>query len=276
MIVECPSCASQFHCPDEALSPEGRRLRCSQCGHVWRYRHPEEKAKAQVAGSSEAPSFLMVPPAEENVPAPAAPAPGLVARKPTPAAWGKRGTEKWGTLKNQVQAAAQKSWENLRKEPFWHCSRPGLIGYGASAGVLLLSFTLLALLSGAVTTVIPPARAVYDLLGGGAKKVSEQAASLPLALEDLKISVEDENGQPQAKITGRLVNKGKEPNPVPTIRVRLLGGADSLPVSSWLFQTSEAEIKAGEAISFETRQALRTGMVVKNLELRSAPEIPRK
>ncbi|OIQ97134.1 hypothetical protein GALL_208330 [mine drainage metagenome] len=35
MIVTCPSCATHFSVPEEALGPRGRTLRCARCGHKW-------------------------------------------------------------------------------------------------------------------------------------------------------------------------------------------------------------------------------------------------
>jgi predicted Zn finger-like uncharacterized protein len=38
MILACPSCATRFLVADEALHrPGGRRVRCGNCGHLWRH-----------------------------------------------------------------------------------------------------------------------------------------------------------------------------------------------------------------------------------------------
>jgi predicted Zn finger-like uncharacterized protein len=36
MIVSCPACQTQFNVDPALLGPDGRKVRCAKCAHVWR------------------------------------------------------------------------------------------------------------------------------------------------------------------------------------------------------------------------------------------------
>ena len=36
MIISCTACQTQFRVDEERLVPDGKSVRCSKCGHVWR------------------------------------------------------------------------------------------------------------------------------------------------------------------------------------------------------------------------------------------------
>lgn len=36
MIISCPSCEKQFSVDESRLAPDGTKVRCSKCSHVWR------------------------------------------------------------------------------------------------------------------------------------------------------------------------------------------------------------------------------------------------
>ena len=70
MILTCPSCATSYFTPDDAIGPGGRRVRCKSCSHVWHASSDEplelnaaavliadaEQAAATVAGPEPVPA----------------------------------------------------------------------------------------------------------------------------------------------------------------------------------------------------------------------------
>ena len=68
MILVCPSCDSKFKVPDNAIPPEGRKVRCANCGNAW------HATKADELKPAPKPAARAAAPARATRPQPAAPA----------------------------------------------------------------------------------------------------------------------------------------------------------------------------------------------------------
>ena len=62
MILTCPSCATSYFTPDDAVGANGRRVRCQSCAHVW---HATHDAPLELTSAVPVPP----PPAPEPTPA---------------------------------------------------------------------------------------------------------------------------------------------------------------------------------------------------------------
>lgn len=73
-VIICPACGTRYEIA-AAIPPEGRRVRCSKCSHVW-------QATAVIEGAQPPPMPVPRPPATEARPAPPPPRPAPMAPRP--------------------------------------------------------------------------------------------------------------------------------------------------------------------------------------------------
>lgn len=87
MDINCPNCTTHFTVPDDVIGPSGRKLKCSQCGHVWRHM-PGTAPALQSAGAADqtaAPQPTSPNPSSDRVPMEMEPAPGSARADDDPA-----------------------------------------------------------------------------------------------------------------------------------------------------------------------------------------------
>ncbi|WP_281300353.1 MJ0042-type zinc finger domain-containing protein [Iodidimonas sp. MBR-14] len=76
--MTCPHCAVRFHVPPDLLGPEGRRVRCGSCAHIWHAMPDEAEAEPNPKDKARANPAKKQGPASKNAPDPQKPAPDSV------------------------------------------------------------------------------------------------------------------------------------------------------------------------------------------------------
>lgn len=128
MILSCESCQTRYLLPPHLIGPEGRKVRCTMCGHEW-FQEPEEE------GNAPAPDAGPVEPIPEAV-------------RPVPP-----GSE----VPALVRQGAEESASPERKT--------GVAGWLAGLVVFGLSFAALVVLRGPVASAWPASASLYEAMG---------------------------------------------------------------------------------------------------------------
>ena len=181
MILTCPECATRYQTDASHFSPDGRKVRCAKCGHVWFQAAPGMEAETRV---DDAPAMAR----------PAAPSVAIPDRNPPPQA---------------------PSWQAPPQERTWPLERLGLgLGWAALAVIVLTLGWSTVHYRESVATLWPQSSSLYKMMG-----MTVNARGIEIEPGDRHYETED--GQDVLVITGRLVNISSHELSVPQINVSL-------------------------------------------------------
>jgi predicted Zn finger-like uncharacterized protein len=215
MILTCPECATSYFVDDARVPAQGRRVRCSSCGHRW------------TAGPDG--PIPDVPVSEAAPPPPPEPEPPAV---PAPADLEIVAVEEPPPLPPPLRRPAASSRRPVRAE------RPGgaLVWAGLAALVVALIAGVL-IFREQVVRLWPSSSAAYAGLGfdlRGAGLVLEQVQVKPAFLA----------GRPVLAVTGAIRNLRDVPVEAPPVRLTLLNRAGQ-PVAAKIARPADATIPGG-------------------------------
>ncbi|WP_225770717.1 DUF3426 domain-containing protein [Inquilinus sp. Marseille-Q2685] len=203
MIVTCPSCSTRYLVDPAAIGPDGRRVKCARCGHVWRESAVEP---VPAAAPVEPQPVLVGPAAQAATPSPAA---GHITNLPVVIAPRRRDGPAVGLALAVLLVG-------------------GLAGVGYFARDSIVRFW-------------PPAIRLYDTLGVPvAQPVETGALGRGLVLQGLEVRRVAGTGVEQVVVTGRVENRALVTRPVPPIEVRLLDASRTVVARTPLLVTTES------------------------------------
>ncbi|MGH6882295.1 MAG: zinc-ribbon domain-containing protein [Hypericibacter sp.] len=225
MIITCPACSTRYSMDPTSLGPEGRRVRCAKCKHVWQQTPPDDMPKR----------VDLAPPEPAPAPAPTVAPVAMAASSSATAA----------------SALGGPSEERVAIPPR---PRPApRTGMGAGLGILILLIVIIGLAAGAgylfqktVVASWPDAREIYDALG-----IAQPVLGKDLEISNITFVNQTIDGQPVLVVHGEIFNKGQAtanlPNLLATLRTQ-----QRQWLFDWIFAIDKRTLAPGETVTFTT------------------------
>ncbi|MCJ8191179.1 zinc-ribbon domain-containing protein [Sphingomicrobium aestuariivivum] len=272
MILTCPACATRYNVKAGAIPPEGRTVRCANCGHKW-HAEPEEAPADAVPAPEPVASPPPPPPVTEPetaAPVETPPVPEESEVAPPPPVPEPEPVLHDEPVEPEVRAEAEEQAAHQEEaiaeqhvgDPFDHEPEIHDIGFTGIEDAdepeaknrrwiwLFLLVALLAALVAAAAVFAPPQW--KDQLGLTA---AAPASETPLDLILTSQSREKlESGNDFLSFGGRVVNSSTEQQDVPPIRVELVDEAGAV-VASWTIPPPAEQLDPGESASFNSAEA---------------------
>lgn len=213
MIISCEQCHTRYLMPDHAIGPDGRRVRCTSCGHEW-FQEPDEEIT-----SFEPPQDL------EPIPE---------AVKPVPEG------SSLPAISEDLTPRPEPQEEKVREEGMW-------AGYAAAAAVFILIAAALFALRAPLTQAWPPLYALYEMAG-----MAPDIAGQGLILDRISaVATRDQEGVSVLKVEGKIINLTGDKVKVPPLQTTLRGD-DGASFDSWQIAPPAAEVAPYGELAFET------------------------
>ncbi len=241
MILTCPECATRFQIADDAVGPNGRTVRCSQCTATWFVAAEPDALALNEAENDEIhkqdefeEKFAHKPAPDltsENLDADSSDEDGLTSS-----------IEPGETL--QIGAHATIRDQAERKKV-----RRRLLGVGMIWVVTLVVLALFALAAylfrAQIVTHFPGAAPVYRAIGF-------EANSSGLEIYGLETREAYRDGTDVLVVTGKIKNFDTKPRNVEMIRLNFKNANDQV-LASWVVEPPKPVLWPGEIISFTSQ-----------------------
>lgn len=215
MILICENCQARYLVPGHAVGAEGRRVRCTSCGHEW-FQEPEEKEERQERTfREELEEEIEIEPIPESV-------------RPVPE----------GSSVPVIQ---------LGDGTGRHSGKARLAGYAAAAAVAVAIGAAFFSLHNTVAKLWPASMALYDLAG-----IETRIDGEDLIFDGLKAVAEvNEHGVQTLTVEANILNLARTDSRVPLVQTSLIM-ANGEVIDSWLTEPPQKMLAAQGETLFRT------------------------
>lgn len=232
MKLSCPVCHTRFTLTDEALGPNGRKVRCSVCSHVWQAE----------------PALLLQPDAGQG----SADPPDIAQ------AYADSPVLETGTPNDTLEDLPPLPAESI---PTWDSPAAAAIPAAAAAAVVaprrrgwggvIIGLALLAAIAASyglrddIVKTLPAAKPVFQLA-----ELPLAQAGLGLEFINLASGPVTENGQPMLQVTGFINNANSVRRQVPFVQIEVRDRADRVVAHATRPPPQPGLIEAQKALAF--------------------------
>lgn len=238
MILTCPQCAARFSLEAELLAPNGRKVRCAACKHVWHQLPDPAELRGDLSDDADDEIASHMAELEEQVAA-ASSAPSSA--KPR---FDMEDIPKALRPENETsQREAEKSAKDSHKKKA--LQRRIISGAAGALAVLIPAGALFLSLQSGIVHTWPASYVLYKTFG-----IAQPVAGEGLVFDKMKADARKNlKGEPVLHVEGQVINLKSYPVSVPMIEATLKGEAGEV-LDHWLIAPPEDSIDAEKSMPF--------------------------
>lgn len=228
MILTCPECATRFSIDSEAIGPNGRTVRCSQCETTW-----FASADPDILSLNEIQNTPIIEDVIEEIDSDPDISSQLVENE----------------AEQSVSATAQTPHGEIRDKAERKKVRRRLFGVGmiwlTTLGVLAVAATLAILFRAQIVEQFPGTRALYSAVG-------IEASETGLVIQFTSTEYGDVDGRPVLIVNGEIKNLDLQARDVPLVQINFQNDNNET-VANWVIEPPKSILEKGELQKFSSQ-----------------------
>lgn len=242
MILTCPQCSANFKVPDGALGDNGRKVKCSDCGHIW-HQVPET---GDVLAAEEAPAQEKDV-VDVDVPEDQGQSEQQPELQPEQAPEQQPEQQPGEDIPDAVKPQAEPEEESVPaepKEPLKDDVKSRALGYAVAAVIFLATFTPLLFMADGMVKKWVGWLPFYDFFG-----IETPALGDGLDFDRLYVKW---NNEFDMEVKGFVINLTNKEQDVPVIEA-LLKDSKGKSLGGWYIRLPQDRLEAENSLAFYSR-----------------------